>query len=224
MPAWSPSCSATACISPTPPAAPPSGAARPPPPPTPSTRTASGPAWANSLFEDNAEHGYGHAAGPRGRAATSSPGTMSEALIELRRSGRRAGRRGRSAWLEARDLDAEASKSDGCKAYVAALIDGGRGLPATVAELAARHPGRQGVPDQEVRVDLRRRRLGLRHRLRRTGPRARLRRGRERLRVRHRGVLQHRRPGLQGLQHRPGGSVRRRRQGHARRSPWPRSP
>ena len=36
-PAWSPSCSATACISPTPPAAPPSGAARPLPLPTPST-------------------------------------------------------------------------------------------------------------------------------------------------------------------------------------------
>ena len=51
---------------------------------------------------------------------------------------------------------------------------------------------------QEVRLDLRRRRLGLRHRLRRPGPRAGFRRGRQRHGLRHRGVLQHRRPGLQG--------------------------
>ena len=62
-------------------------------------------------------------------------------------------------------------------------------------------------------MDLRRRRLGLRYRLRRRGPRAGLRRRREHLRVQHRGVLQHRRTGLQGLQHRPGGAVRRGRQG-----------
>ena len=36
-------------------------------------------------------------------------------------------------------------------------------------------------------------------------------RGCQHLRIRHRGVLQHRRTGLQGLQHRPGGPVRRRR-------------
>ena len=59
MPAWSPSCSATACTLPTPPAAPPSGAARLPPPPTAPTSDGHGPAWSNSLFEDNAEHGLG---------------------------------------------------------------------------------------------------------------------------------------------------------------------
>ncbi len=72
----------------------------------------------------------------------------------------------------------------------------------------------QVLPVQEVLLDLRRRRLGLRHRLRRPRPRAGLRQERERLRLRHRGLLQHRRPGLQGLQPRPGGAVRRRGQGH----------
>ena len=38
-----------------------------------------------------------------------------------------------------------------------------------------RHAGAQGSAGQEVHVDLRRRRLGLRHRLRRCGPRPRLR-------------------------------------------------
>ena len=70
------SCSATACISPTLPAAPPSGAARLLPPRTPSTLNGHGPAWANSLFEDNAEHGlgmyYGQKAHPRAPDRASS--------------------------------------------------------------------------------------------------------------------------------------------------------
>ncbi len=55
----SPSSSATGRSSPTPPAAPPSTAATCPPPPTPSERDGRGPAWSNSLFEDNAEFGFG---------------------------------------------------------------------------------------------------------------------------------------------------------------------
>ena len=97
-------------------------------------------------------------------------------------------------------------------ALIAALPEVAAGEGAA-AEAGAAHPGPQGVPGQEVRLDLRRRRLGLRHRLRRSRPRAGIRRGREHLRVRHRGLLQHRRPGFQGFQHRPGGAVRRRRQG-----------
>ena len=60
---WSPSCSATECTLPTRPAAPPFGAAPRRPLRTPSTRRATVPAWANSLFEDNAEFGLRHDAG-----------------------------------------------------------------------------------------------------------------------------------------------------------------
>ena len=55
----SPSSSATAPWSPTPPAAPPSTAATCPPPRGPRTADGRGPAWSNSLFEDNAEFGLG---------------------------------------------------------------------------------------------------------------------------------------------------------------------
>jgi pyruvate-ferredoxin/flavodoxin oxidoreductase len=58
----------------------------------------------------------------------------------------------------------------------------------------------------------RRRRLGLRHRLRRPGPRAGLRPQRQCAGAGHRGVLQHRRPGLQVHADGRGGQVRRRRQ------------
>ena len=44
---------------PTPRAAPPSTAVPLPPAPTPPTNEGHGPAWANSLFEDNAEFGFG---------------------------------------------------------------------------------------------------------------------------------------------------------------------
>ena len=103
-------------------------------------------------------------------------------------------------------------------------------LSAIAAGVAARWPSwrpgdprEQGLPVEEVHLDLRRRRLGVRHRLRRFGPRARVGRRREHVRVRHRGVLQHRRPGFQGFQHRPGCAVRCRRQGQSRRSRLPRS-
>ena len=55
----SPSSSATAPSSPTPPAAPPSTAATCPPPPGRINNEGRGPAWSNSLFEDNAEFGLG---------------------------------------------------------------------------------------------------------------------------------------------------------------------
>ena len=64
---------------------------------------------------------------------------------------------------------------------------------------------------QAREAGVKRRRLGLRYRLRRSGPRHRLQAGCQHLRIRHRGILQHRRTGLQGVQHRSGGPVRRRR-------------
>ena len=59
MLSWSPSCSATECISPTQRAAPPSGAVPHRLLRTPVNKKGHGPAWSNSLFEDNAEFGYG---------------------------------------------------------------------------------------------------------------------------------------------------------------------
>ena len=60
------SSSARECIYPTQPAVPPSGAAAHRPLLTPLTvKAARVPAWANSLFEDNAEHGLGLALGQK---------------------------------------------------------------------------------------------------------------------------------------------------------------
>ena len=78
---------------------------------------------------------------------------------------------------------------------------------------ARRHPGAQG------RLDHRRRRLGLRHRLRRPRPRALHGPQRQHPRPRHRGVLEHRRPGVQGDAARRGGQVRRLRQGDRQEGP-----
>ena len=71
----------------------------------------------------------------------------------------------------------------------------------------------------QERLDRRRRRLGLRHRLRRPRPRARLGPRRQRAGARHRGLLEHRRPGLEGDAARRGREVRRRRQGDGEEGP-----
>ena len=62
------------------------------------------------------------------------------------------------------------------------------------------------------RLDRRRRRLGLRHRLRRPRPRAGQRTQRQPARARHRGLLEHRRPGVEGHAARRRRQVRHRRQ------------
>ena len=76
------------------------------------------------------------------------------------------------------------------------------------------------LPDPQEHLELRRRRLGLRHRLRRPGPRLRLRPRREHPGARHRGLLEHRRPGVEIDLPRRGGQVRRRRQAAAARRTW----
>ena len=85
------------------------------------------------------------------------------------------------------------------------------------AALARRLAPLTGSARAQERVDRRRRRLGLRHRRRRPRPRARLGARRERARARHRGVLEHRRAGVEGHAARRGREVRVRRQGHRRR-------
>ena len=76
-----------------------------------------------------------------------------------------------------------------------------------------------GRPRSQGRLDHRRRRLGLRHRLRRPRPRAVVGPQRQHPRPRHRGLLEHRRPGLQGDPARRGGQVRGRRQGDGQEGP-----
>ena len=125
-----------------------------------------GPAWNNSLFEDNAEHGLGLDRRLRRPSRTSSsletegaarePTASSEPSRPPRRPGSTPTRRRRR----------RASKT-----AAAAYVAGPRGRRLRCRQ---GHPRRQGLPRQEVLLDLRRRRLGLRHRLRRPGPRPRL--------------------------------------------------
>ena len=74
-------------------------------------------------------------------------------------------------------------------------------------------------PRPPGRLDHRRRRLGLRHRLRRAGPGPLVGPQRQHPRPRHRGLLQHGRPGLQVHPARRRGEVRRRRQGDGQEGP-----
>ena len=69
------------------------------------------------------------------------------------------------------------------------------------------------APRAQERLDRRRRRVGVRHRLRWPGPRAGLGPERQHPRPRHRGLLEHRRPGLQGHPARRRGEVRGGREG-----------
>ena len=165
-----------------------------------------GPAWANSLFEDNAEFGLGI------RLATDRLQARARQLVERLapevgrgpgpgHPGRRAGRRGRG----------RGPAGAGGRAAPAP----GRGrLPGRAGAGGA---GRRAGPAQPV--DRRRGRLGLRHRLGRGGRRARLRPGRQPAGAGHRGLLQHRRPGVQGDPAGGGGQVRRPRQADPQEGP-----
>jgi pyruvate-ferredoxin/flavodoxin oxidoreductase len=169
-----------------------------------------GPAWSNSLFEDNAEFGYGM------RVALDQQRRMALDLL-----GRLVGRVApdqlppplvaalgdaeqgdEAAIVEQRQRVAE------LKARLQALLPHPEAEGAAEGERRHRHrrppaAGAGRCPGEDQRVAGGRRRLGLRHRLRRPRPRARRRPRRECPGARHRGVLQHRRPGLQG--HPPGG-------------------
>jgi len=109
---------------------------------------------------------------------------------------------------------------------------GGRDLRATGADRrpkaqARQHEGSAGrdsgghlrEPGQTQCLDHRRRRLGLRHRLRGRRSCARLRAQRQPAGARHRGLLQHGRPNLQGHAAGRGGQVLRRRQTHLQEGP-----
>ena len=153
---------------------------------TPYTQTpeGKGPAWSNSLFEDCAEFGMGF------RLAIDQQLQYCHAL--LAQAERPVGRRDRQgpdqqqAGERRRDRLAAVAGGD------AQAAAGGHRQPRCEG------PGGLGrLPGPPQRVELRRRRLGLRHRFRRHGPRVRLRPRRQHPGARYGGLLQHGRPGLE---------------------------
>ena len=101
-----------------------------------------------------------------------------------------------------------------------------RAGPGVEGEAAGRESTRRARPagggrhaGQEKRLDRGRRRLGLRHRLRRPRPRPGAGAQREHPGPRHRGLLEHRRPAIEGDAPRGGGEIRGRRQVAAEKGP-----
>ncbi len=184
-------------------------------PTTPWTVNAAGrgPAWANSLFEDNAEFGLGMRLGLDAQAGYAA------LLVEQARAGHRRGPRGRAARQPAghRARDRRAARSGWRTARRSST-----GVDGEHAADARQLPGAVHGPREAGRLDHRWRRLGLRHRLRRAGPGPLVRPQRQHPGPRHRGLLQHRRPGLQGHPARRGRQVRGSRQ--VDRQEGPRAP
>ena len=154
-----------------------------------------GPAWNSSLFEDNAEFGLGY------RLAIDSQTAQARALAQ-----KLAPRIG----------------GDLVTAILAGAAGDRVGLPRaapTRGGVEGRARRRDGArcgqsararrfPRAAIGVDRRRRRLGLRHRLRRPRPRPRRRKERQHPGARHRGLFEHRRPGVEGDAARRVGEVR----------------
>ena len=131
-------------------------------PTTPYTtnRDGRGPAWSNSLFEDNAEFGFGFRLALDAHVARRARPRPAPRAADRRRPGRR-----RSSTRISRARPASrrsASGSSRCGSQLAGAADR-RGAPARNA---------RRLPREEERVAGRRRRLGVRHRLRRARSRA----------------------------------------------------
>ena len=155
-----------------------------------------GPAWANSLFEDNAEFGLGYPTVTR-QASRAGGGTADGLAPQL---GTRARARDRST----RARRPRTTSRHSASRSRALDVDSQRSTDPAARQSA--HAVR--TPGAAQRLDRRRRWLGVRHRLRRTGSRAGLGPQREHPRARHRGVFEHRRPGLEVHAARSGRQVR----------------
>ncbi len=150
-----------------------------------------------------------HAARRSTRSADLAPSCSRTLEDELGESLRARSRRGRCRVARPSDADRRGSAcaSTQLRARLSARWTG----PAPATSGDRRRAG------ADERVDRRRRRLGVRHRLRRPRPRARGPQ-REHPRARHRGLLEHRRPGVEGHAARRRREVRRGRQGAGRRT------
>ncbi len=179
-------------------------------PTTPYTfnREGRGPAWSNSLFEDNAEFGLGM------RLTLDKQIEYARELLP-----QLAGVIGEQLVKEL--LEADQSNELGIRAQRERMtqlrkkLQGSTDAESQGPALAGRRAG------QEKRLDHRRRRLGLRHRLRRARPRARLRPQRQHAGARHRGVFQHRRAGIEIHAARGRGQIRLARQSRRQEGPRP---
>jgi pyruvate-ferredoxin/flavodoxin oxidoreductase len=163
-----------------------------------------GPAWANSLFEDNAEFGLGM------RLALDKKAEYARRLLPEFREVLGEG-------LVARLLEEVGPEALEERRKDVALL---REKLASLEDPKGQGPpgGGRG-PHPPLGLDRGRRRLGLRHRLRGPGPRPGQRGQGQGPGAGHRGLLQHRGPGLQG--HGPGGhrQVRHRGQDQPQEGP-----
>ena len=125
---------------------------------------------------------------------------------------RRAARRGSARSSSTRSSTAPQLRESELRAQRERVAELKRRLDGLDGPAVADLRERRRPPRPAQRLDRRRRRLGLRHRLRRPRPRPRERAQRQRPRARHRGLLEHRRPDVEGDPARRGRQVRRRRQ------------
>jgi pyruvate-ferredoxin/flavodoxin oxidoreductase len=130
-----------------------------------------GPAWSNSLFEDNAEHGLGLLLGQK--AIRNRLADLARALIAVDYTDADL-KAAAKVWLDT--MDDGKTNADATRKYVAELEASViPNCPCDACKLGRQILADKEYPGQEVRLGLRRRRLGLRHRLRRRGPRPGLR-------------------------------------------------
>ena len=155
-----------------------------------------GPAWANSLFEDNAEHGLGMYTAQaviRESLANKVKEVMEKTTCDERKAACQA-------WLDTYN-DGEANKA-ATKALIENLeakvcCDTVKDILSKKEYLSKKSVWIFGGDGWAYDIGF----GGVDHVLASE-------QGRQRLRLRHRGLLQHRRTGLQGFQHRSGRSVR----------------
>ena len=166
-----------------------------------------GPTWCNSLFEDNAEFGLGF------RVSIDKQKEFAAELVK--KLAPQLGDDLVSGILNADQTD-EAGILRTARARGRVEAEAGETGRCPKRSCCCRSPTRWS----KERVDHRRRRLGLRHRLRRTGPRAGQRPRRQRAGAGHGGLFQHRRADVQVHAARRGGQVRRGRQAARARRTW----
>ncbi len=157
-----------------------------------------GPAWCNSLFEDNAEFGLGL------RLAVDQQREYAEILLKGL-----AQQIGNGLVHEILEADQSTDAGVGKQRERVAQL---KKRLSEIQEPQARRVGkRRGLLGSAERVDRGRRWLGVRHRLRRPGPRADDEPRRQHPRARHGRVFEHGRPGVESDAARRGGQVCRQR-------------
>jgi pyruvate-ferredoxin/flavodoxin oxidoreductase len=175
-------------------------------PTTPYTSNAQGrgPTWANSLFEDNAEFGFGM------RTALDQQKVFAETLVT--RLAAEIGVELVAELLHASqttetEINQQRERVLALRAKLAGNDKFGCAEPAGDCRCAG----------AQERVDSGRRRMGVRHRLRRTGPRAGLGQERERAGAGYGSLLEYRRADVEGHAARRGGEVCGQRQANSRK-------